>query len=1041
MPELLAGTSRPLGAGRFYPAGSLRDSELAARLASYKAHIAGAYASIAPDAIHATVPPGRHIVSTKVDGEQWFLYKNGRGSVLLSPNGKAITGVPLTEQADQALGTWSGLLAGELYAEENACRSRVFDLHAALGGGVDASLDRLRFAAFDLLRDEGADCSQAPFLQRVERLRGLLAPDGAVHSADFTDVDGPAEVDAFFQSRVQVGAEGIVLRCADGRVFKIKPSVTIDAAVVAWTETSSGLGELLLGLMPDEQTTGAHALQLIGRVDMGSSQQERHELAERLRAMSCVSLMSLSSRSGLPYTWVRPEMVVEVTCHELLAVNTDGESIRRWRVSYGENGWQPTGKAASVSLRDAVFVRVREDKTAQLPDVRWSQVGDLVPVHDANVSLTDLPGSTIVRREVYAKSVRGGLAVRKFVAWKTNKEDKDPRYPAYAVLFTDYSPARDEPLRRELRVASNLQRIMAIADAWLAENIRRGWDCLSKVCDAACAVPSEEQPVHSARRGMHTLTIAFARSASPTFPIVRRRLDALAELGKLHVTKKDSGAEVWFELEVRNGLVENHRRIANLLNLVRRWKSTEISLDGETLDKFAVDSVVNRLDEVRQCWNHRKAGGAAGCRRDCALGCRALRITASQRFLEGAFITEPAWYAVGRFEGGRVALDKAAIAAQVERRTNGLLEECPLYDKAAVLAAIESLPTTLSPDEPGYRLVYRREDGIAAWVWPEHASVPPRLAERGARADAESTDSVFAPALARQGSMPVTAHRQIPAATYGDVCGQEAAVEAVRDLIELPMKHAALFEAVGASAKPSGVILAGPPGTGKTLLARAVAGECGAHLEIVSGPELLNPYVGATEKALRDVFDRARHNLPALVLFDELDGLAPSRASADAHHERSVVAQLLALLDGLETRNGITVLATTNRPEAIDPALRRPGRFDRVVWMKAPDKHGRAAILTHYLKPLRLAPGLDVAELAASLASATTGASGADLEHICLTAARVCVKETVGLGREVEPAIREKHFRQALQECGSFRCDEIETQTFAHGGGRSLQRV
>jgi transitional endoplasmic reticulum ATPase len=173
--------------------------------------------------------------------------------------------------------------------------------------------------------------------------------------------------------------------------------------------------------------------------------------------------------------------------------------------------------------------------------------------------------------------------------------------------------------------------------------------------------------------------------------------------------------------------------------------------------------------------------------------------------------------------------------------------------------------------------------------------------------------------------------RTIPAATYADVCGQDEAIEAVRDMVELPLKHARLFEAVGVSAKPSGVILAGPPGTGKTLLARAVAGECGANLEVVSGPELVSPYVGATEQALREVFERAGRNAPSLILFDELDSIAPSRATADAHHQQSVVAQLLALLDGLESRNGVFVLATTNRPKSIDAALRRPGRFDRVV--------------------------------------------------------------------------------------------------------------
>lgn len=1011
MGDLLLGRIEPLGSGRLYPAGSLRDGDLAGRLASYKTHVAGAYASIAPAAIHAMVPPGRHIVSTKVDGEQWFLHRNGSGAVLLSPTGKAISSVPLTAMADEVLGAWSGLLAGELYAEENTSRPRVFDLHAALGGGTGASVDRLRFVAFDLLRDGGADCSQLPFDQRVQRIRGLLPSDGLLHPADFTAADGPAEVESFFRSRVQAAEEGIVVRCNDGRVFKIKPLVSIDAAVVAWTEASSGVGDLLLGLMPDEQRNGNHSLQLIGRVDTGFSGQERHDLAERLRPMQCASSLSLSSRSGLPYTWVRPEMVVEVTCHELLAMNSDGESIRRWRVDCGEDGWMPMGKAASVSLRDAVFLRVREDKTLRLPDVRWTQVADLVPVHDVTVLPADLPQSIVIRREVYAKSVRGGgRSVRKFVVWKTNKEDKGPRYPAYGVLFTDYSPVRDDPIRTELRVASNVQRIMAIADAWLAENARRGWDCLSKDYDPAYVVSSDDRVVHVAFQASHTLSIAFARSASPTFPIVRRRLDALAGLGELHVTTEDSGKEVWFELEVRNGLVENHRRLVNLLSLVRRWKSTEVSLDGETLDKFAVDSAMNRLEDIRQCWIRHKAGSAAGCRRNCAVGCRALRITPSQRFLEGAFVTEPLWYAVGRFEGGRVIVDKVALRAQVERRTNRLLAECPLYDKAAVLSAIESLPEMLSPDEPGYRMVYRREDGLAAWVWPEHAPLPPRLAERGAQPQQSGTVALALPVAAS------TAQR-MPRAAYSDVCGQEAAVEAVRDLIELPMRHAALFEAVGVAARPSGVILAGPPGTGKTLLARAVAGACGAHLEIVSGPELLNPYVGATEQGLRDVFDRARRNVPALVLFDELDGLAPARASADAQHQRSVVAQLLALLDGLQSREGVFVLATTNRPEAIDAALRRPGRFDRVVWMKRPSKQGRNAILSHYLEPLRLAPDLDAAELTVRLATATPGASGADLEHLCLTAARICVKETVARPGGSVPLIREGHFRQALREC------------------------
>ena len=329
-------------------------------------------------------------------------------------------------------------------------------------------------------------------------------------------------------------------------------------------------------------------------------------------------------------------------------------------------------------------------------------------------------------------------------------------------------------------------------------------------------------------------------------------------------------------------------------------KSIEVGLDGESLDKYGIDDVLNRIEEIRQCWNRRKAGGAAGCLRDCAVGCRNLRITPSQRFLEGAFIMEPPWYTVGRFENGRVVIDKAVLIAQVDRRRNKLLDCCPCFNKDSVLSAVSSLPDTLSPDEPGYQIAYRRDDGLAAWVWPEHAPMPARLGERGAQARNPQASSEGAGLSIYAGHPQPTKPRHIPPTTYADICGQDEAVEAVRDMIELPMRHAHLFEAVGVSPRPGGIILAGPPGTGKTLLARAVAGECEAHLEVVSGPELLSPYVGATEQALREVFERAAKHAPSVIIFDEIDSIAPSRATADAHNQQSMVAQLLTLLDGLE---------------------------------------------------------------------------------------------------------------------------------------------
>jgi hypothetical protein len=157
------------------------------------------------------------------------------------------------------------------------------------------------------------------------------------------------------------------------------------------------------------------------------------------------------------------------------------------------------------------------------------------------------------------------------------------------------------------------------------------------------------------------------------------------------------------------------------------------------------------------------------------------------------------------------------LVAQVDRRRNKLMDCCPCFDRDAVLSAIHALPDVLSPDEPGFQLVYSRDDGLAAWVWPEHAPLPPRLTERGAQIHNPQVDSRgLGLSLSSAQPSPVRP-RTISPASYADVCGQDEAVEAVRDMIELPIQYAHLFEAVGVSAKPSGVILAGPPGIGKTL--------------------------------------------------------------------------------------------------------------------------------------------------------------------------------------------------------------------------------
>ena len=241
--------------------------------------------------------------------------------------------------------------------------------------------------------------------------------------------------------------------------------------------------------------------------------------------------------------------------------------------------------------------------------------------------------------------------------------------------------------------------------------------------------------------------------------------------------------------------------------------------------------------------------------------------------------------------------------------------------------------------------------------------------------------------------------------------GQNAAVEAVRDYVEMPIKHAELFKHIGAKGG-RGVLLYGPPGNGKTLLAKAVAGESGAHIEIVSGPEVLSKWVGEAEERMRTVFSRARKLAPSVVLFDEIDAVASGRSLAEGQHHKTLVSQLLVLLDGLEDRGHVFVIGTTNRPDDVDPALRRPGRFDRMIHMGPPGIEGRAAIFAKHMGGMKVRSDVDPHDLA----RLTPGFSGAQIELACREAGMACVKEAVRNNALLEAVeVRTDHFQKAIR--------------------------
>ena len=230
----------------------------------------------------------------------------------------------------------------------------------------------------------------------------------------------------------------------------------------------------------------------------------------------------------------------------------------------------------------------------------------------------------------------------------------------------------------------------------------------------------------------------------------------------------------------------------------------------------------------------------------------------------------------------------------------------------------------------------------------------------------------------------------IPTITYEDIGGLHDAIEKIREMVELPLRHPELFTKLGID-PPKGVLLYGPPGTGKTLLARAVANESGANFISISGPEVTSKWYGETEKKIRDIFAEAEKNAPSIIFIDEIDAIAPKREEVTGEVERRMVSQLLTMMDGLKSRGKVIVIAATNRENSLDPALRRPGRFDREIDIGVPDRNGRKEVLQIHTRNMPLTEDVNLDKLA----DVTYGFVGADLEALAKEAAMATLRRNL----------------------------------------------
>jgi len=237
---------------------------------------------------------------------------------------------------------------------------------------------------------------------------------------------------------------------------------------------------------------------------------------------------------------------------------------------------------------------------------------------------------------------------------------------------------------------------------------------------------------------------------------------------------------------------------------------------------------------------------------------------------------------------------------------------------------------------------------------------------------------------------PVANGGDIPKVSYEDIGGLGTEVKKIREMIELPLRHPELFKRLGVEA-PKGVLLHGPPGTGKTMLAKAVAGETSSNFISIGGPEIMSKFYGESEGKLREIFKDAEENAPSIIFIDEIDSIAPKRDEVSGEQERRIVAQLLSLMDGLEARGKVVVIGATNRPNSIDEALRRPGRFDREIEIRIPDRNGRLEVLQIHTRGMPLSENVDMDRLA----DLTHGYAGADLSALAKEAAMASLRRVL----------------------------------------------
>lgn len=488
-----------LGGYRVGPSTALADGSLLPRVQEYRRQSSARMYPLDKDDIPRKIPKADYHVSRKVDGEFTVLIWSDPEVCTLNPGGTVRYGLPFLEEAARLLSkakVKQAMIAGELYVQRPDRRPRVHDV-VTVGRQPESEddLKKLAFAAFDIVLWEGQ--SVPSFGDAWKTIQKTFGAGERIHPVEAKPAANAQDVEKLFEQWVEEeGAEGLVVRSEIAGVFKVKPRHTLDLAVIGFTESLGDRRGLLHDLLLAVKRQDG-ALQVLTRVGGGFADEQRRTLLADLKDMVVESEYAEVNADHVAYQMVEPEWVVELSCLDLISETTRGGPVNRMVLDYRNNGSKAFHVVRRMPLASVIspqFIRRRQDKSVTYQETGIEQVSKIVevPLAGRNARQMTLPPSEILRREVFVKTMKDEMMVRKFVLWKTNKESEKEDYPAYVIHYTDFSPNRKAPLNRDVRVSSSLEQIQVLWGELKMENIKKGWELHSAPAPLEVALPPQE---------------------------------------------------------------------------------------------------------------------------------------------------------------------------------------------------------------------------------------------------------------------------------------------------------------------------------------------------------------------------------------------------------------------------------------------------------------------------------------------------------------------------------------------------------------------